>query len=100
MRDAVVADIVDEMEKVKTENLAQEAEENEEEANEVTASPSSLAQLYAMFRPIQESAFLCKLPDASNHLQRGLDVVQGGDSQVKRNRTAANVHYGNASERP
>ncbi len=64
MRDAVVADIVDEMEKVTTETPGQEAEENEVEVNEVTASPPSLAQLYAMFRPIQESAFLCNLPDA------------------------------------
>ncbi len=57
MRDAVVADIVDGMEKVTTETPAQEAEENEVEVNEVTASPPSLAQLYAMFRPIQESTF-------------------------------------------
>ncbi len=62
VRDAVVADIVDEMEKVTTETPAQEAEENEVEVNEVTASPPSLAQLYAMFRPIQESAFLCTCP--------------------------------------
>ncbi len=57
MRDSVVADIVDEMEKVTTETPAQEAEENEVEINEETASPPSLAQLCAMFRPIQESAF-------------------------------------------
>ncbi len=68
MRDAVVADIVDEME-VTTETPPQEAEENEVEVNEVAASPPSLAQLYAMFRPIQESAFLCDLPEASSHLQ-------------------------------
>ncbi len=43
MRDAVVADIVDEMEKVTTETPAQEAEENEVEVNEETASPPSLA---------------------------------------------------------
>ncbi len=41
--------------------------------NEVTASPSSLAQLYAMFRPIQESA---NLPDASSDLQRALHVFR------------------------
>ncbi len=52
MRDAVFADIVDEMEKITIETPLQEAEENE-----VTASPPSLAQLYAMFHPIQESAF-------------------------------------------
>ncbi len=62
VRDAVVADIVDEMEKVTTETPAQEAEENEVEVNEVTASPPSLAQLYAMFRLFQESAFLCTCP--------------------------------------
>ncbi len=38
------------------------------EVNEVAASPPSLAQLYAMFHPIQESAFSCNLPDASSHL--------------------------------
>ncbi len=73
MRDAVVADIVDEMD-VTTETPAQEVEENEVEVNEVTASPPSLAELYAMFRQIQESAFLCILPDASSHLQRALHV--------------------------
>ncbi len=60
------------MEKVTTETPAQEAEENEVEVNEVTASPPSLAQLYTMFRPIKESAFLCNLSDASSHLQRAL----------------------------
>ncbi len=59
-----------------TETPAQEAEENEVEVNEVTASPPSLAQLYTMFRPIQESAFLCNLPDASSHLQRALHVFR------------------------
>ncbi len=49
------------MEKVTTETPVQEAEENEVEVNEVTGSPPSLAQLYTMFRPIQESAFLCNL---------------------------------------
>ncbi len=76
VRDAVVADIVDEMEKVTTETPAQEVEESEVEVNEVTSSPPSLAQLYAMFRPIQESAFLCNLPDASSHLQRALHVFR------------------------
>ncbi len=76
MRDAVVADIVDEMEKVTNETPGQEAEENEVEVNEVTASPPSLAQLYAMFCPIQEPAFLCNLPDASSHLQRALHVFR------------------------
>ncbi len=64
VRDVVVVDIVNEMEKITIETPAQEAEENEVEVNEVTASPSSLAQLYALFRPIQESASLCNLPDA------------------------------------
>ncbi len=57
MRDAVVPDIVDEMEKVTTETPAQEVEENEVEFNEETASPPSLAQLCPIFRPIQDSAF-------------------------------------------
>ncbi len=42
----------------------------------MTASPPSLAQLYAMFRPIQESTFLCNLPNASSHLQRALHVFR------------------------
>ncbi len=46
------------------------------EFNEVTASPNSLAQLYAMFHPIQESAFLRTLPDAGSHLQRALHVFR------------------------
>ncbi len=50
------------MEKVTTETPAQEAEEIEVEENEVTASPPSLAQLYTMFRPIQESAFHVTCP--------------------------------------
>ncbi len=54
VRDAAVADIVDEMETVTTETPAQEAEENEVETNEETASPPSLAQLCDMFRPIQK----------------------------------------------
>ncbi len=74
MRDAVVADIVDEMENITIKTPVQEAEENEEDVNEVTASPPSLAQLYAMFHPIQESAFSCNLPDAGSHLQRALHV--------------------------
>ncbi len=86
------------MEKATTETPPQEAEESEVEVNAVTASPTSLAQLYTMFRPIQESAFLCNLPDTSSHLQRALTCVRRGDSRVKRNRTAANDHYGNASE--
>ncbi len=45
MCDAIVADNVDEMEKVTTETPAQEAEENEVGVNEVIASPPSLAQL-------------------------------------------------------
>ncbi len=64
------------MEKVTTETPAQEAEENEVEVNGVTASPPSLAQLFTMFRPIQESAFLWNLPDASSHLQRVLLVFR------------------------
>ncbi len=46
------------------------------DVNEVTASLPSLAQIYTMFRPIQESAFLCNLPDASSHLQRALHVFR------------------------
>ncbi len=76
MCDAAVADIVEEMEKFRTETPAQEAEENEVEVNEVTASPPSLAQIYTMFSPIQELAFLCNLPDASSHLQRALHVLK------------------------
>ncbi len=56
------------MEKVTTETPVQEAEENEVKVNEVTPSPPSLAQLYDMFRAIEESAFLCNLPDGSGHL--------------------------------
>ncbi len=76
VRGAVVADIVDEMEKVMTETPLQEAEDIEMEVNEVAASSPSLAQLSAMFRPIQESPFLCNLPDASSHLQRALYVFR------------------------
>ncbi len=76
MRDAVVADIVDELEKITIKTPVQEAEENEVEVNEVTASPLSLAQLYAMFHPIHESAFPCNLPDAGSHLQRALHVFR------------------------
>ncbi len=76
VRDAVVADFVDEMEKITTKTPVQEAEENEMEGNEVTASPPSLAQLYAMFHPIQESAFSGNLPDAGSHLQRALHVFR------------------------
>ncbi len=94
MRDTLVADIVDLMGKVTTETPAQEDEENE-----VTASPPSLAQLYAMFRSIQESAFLCNLSDASSNLQGALYVFREAIRKVKRNRTAANAHYGNASEK-
>ncbi len=64
----------------------------------MTASPPSLAQLYTIFRPIQESAFLCNLPDASSHLQRALHEFREAIRTSKRNRTAANAHYGNASE--
>ncbi len=74
------------MEKFTTETPAQEAEENEVEVNEVTASPPSLAQLYTMFSPIQELASLCNLPDASSHLQRALHVF--GEAIRKSNATA------------
>ncbi len=76
MRDAVVAVIVDKMEKITTETPAQEAEENEAEVTEVTAFPPSLAQLYAMLRPIQKSACLYNLPDASSNIQRALHVFR------------------------
>ncbi len=65
VRDAIVSDIFSEMEKLTTKTPAQEADENQVEVNEETVSPPPLAHLYAMFRPIQESAFLCNLPDAS-----------------------------------
>ncbi len=52
------------------------------EVNEVAASPPSLAQLYAMFHPIQESAFSCNLPDASSHLQRALLVFREATSRI------------------
>ncbi len=42
----------------------------------MTASPPSLAQLYTMFRTIQESANLCNLPDASSLLQGALHVFR------------------------
>ncbi len=76
------------MERVTIETPAQEAEENEVEVNEVTASPPSLAQLYTMFRPILESTFLCNLPDASSHLLYSSQTQPHSD----------NAHYGNASE--
>ncbi len=76
VRDAIVSDIVCEMEKLTTETPAQEADENQVEVNEETATPPSLAQLYALLRPIQKSAFLCSLPNASSHLQRALDVFR------------------------
>ncbi len=58
MRDAVVSDIVHEMERVTNDTLAQEPEKNKVEVNEVAASPPSLAQLYAMFHPIQDRLFM------------------------------------------
>ncbi len=64
----------------------------------MTASPPSLAQLYTTFRPIQESAFLYNLPDESSHLQRVLHVFREAIRNIKRNHTAANARYGNASE--
>ncbi len=76
VRDAVIADIVDEMGKFTTETPAQEAKENEVEVNEVTASPPPFAQLYAMLWSLLESAFSCNLPDAISHLQRALHVFR------------------------
>ncbi len=70
------------METVTSETPAQEAEENEVEVNEETASPPSLAQLCDMFCPIQESAFLRNLPDASSHLQRALLVFREATSRI------------------
>ncbi len=70
VRAASISYIVDEIEDLTIETREKEAEENEaeDEGSEVTASPPSLQQVYAMFRSIQESAFLCNLPDASNYL--------------------------------
>ncbi len=71
VRDAVVADIVDEMEKITIKTPAQEAEEN------VTASPpSSCASCTLCSYPVQKSAFSCKLPDAGSHIQRTLHVFR------------------------
>ncbi len=86
VRDALVADIVHKMQMITIETPAQEAEDNEVEVNELTASPPSLAQLYAMFHPIQESAFLCNLPDAGSHLQRALHVFR---EAIRKSNTAA-----------
>ncbi len=61
VRDAVVADIVDEMENVTTGTPA--PRRMTWRLMKRQASPPSLAQLRPMFRPIQESAFLCNLPD-------------------------------------
>ncbi len=60
MRDALIFDTVDEIDELTIETGVQEAEENEveNENNELTALPPSLQQLYAMFRPIEESGFL------------------------------------------
>ncbi len=69
MRDAVVADIVDEMEKVTAETPAQEAEENEVEVNEETVR-------------FRNQLFLCNLPDASSHLQRALHVFREATSRI------------------
>ncbi len=88
------------MEKVTTETPVQEAEENEVAVNEETASPPSLAQLYTMFRPIQEFTFLCNLPEASSHLQRALHVFIEAIRKPNATRTAANAHYGMIPKRP
>ncbi len=93
VRDVIVADIVDEMEKVKTETPAQAVEENEVEVNEVTASPPSLPQLYAMFRQFRIRLFVFNLPDAISHLQGALHVFKEAIRKSKRNRRAANAHY-------
>ncbi len=63
------------------------------EVNEVTAPPPSLAPLQAMFSQIQESAFLCNLPDASAHLQRALNIFREAVHRSKRKRNAAAAHY-------
>ncbi len=58
MSDALISYIVDEIGELTIETREKEAEENksENEGNEVTASPPSFQQLYAVFRLIQESA--------------------------------------------
>ncbi len=58
-RDAIVSDIIREMEKLTTETPAQEAEENQVEVNEEAASPPSLAQLYATLSWIVSSCNTC-----------------------------------------
>ncbi len=62
MRDAIVSDIVSEMEKLTIGTPAQKPDENKVEVDEETASPPSLAQLYAMFRSIHKSAFYVTCP--------------------------------------
>ncbi len=64
VREASISDIAVDMEQPAIATPARDIEDNEceGEVNEVTAPPPSLAQLQAMFSPIQESAFLYNLP--------------------------------------
>ncbi len=59
MREESISDIADDMEQLAIATSARDIEGNEceGEVDEVTAPPPSLAQLQAMFGPIQESAF-------------------------------------------
>ncbi len=59
VREASISDIADDMEQLAIATPARDIEDNEceGEVDEVTAPPPSLAQLQAMFGPIQESSF-------------------------------------------
>ncbi len=61
VREASISDIADGMEQLAIATPARDIEDSEceGEVDEVTAPPPSLAQLQAMFGPVQESAFLC-----------------------------------------
>ncbi len=78
VRDALISGIVNEIEELTIETREQDAEENEakQNGNEASASPTSLLQLCAMFRRIQESAFLCHLHDACNYLRGALQLFR------------------------
>ncbi len=78
VRDALISDILDEIGEFTIEAREHEAEENgaQDECNEMTASPPSLQQFYAMFRPIGESASLCNRSDVNNCLRCALQLVK------------------------
>ncbi len=87
--EASISDIADDMEQLVIANPARDIEDNEceGEVNEVTASHPSLTQSQSMFSPIQESAFLCNLPDASAHLQRALNIYREAVRRYNANAT-------------